>query len=237
MPTLSSSVPRPQTQVPSTVAGEGGVRPALLRARLDRHHVLVGHQQDRRQLRPPPLPGVEQAVAADRLAGQRGVHPGKALLEILMEPVECRGLDVLPVLMRDGGEADRPRETPGGRAGVHREIGHRRRLDLMGLDQDHPQQEDGHQQEQDEAEGDGEDFLHGDSGGGSYSAPPPGHQCPGGAEPRPWKIRRRQEPRRLPDLRRLLERVGELDQRRLAPGAADEGDPDRQPEGEAGRAR
>ena len=63
--------------------------------------------------------------------------------------------------MRDGGEADRSRQTPGGRAGVDREIGDRRRLDLMGLDQDHPQQEDGHQQEQDEAEGDGEDFLHG----------------------------------------------------------------------------
>ena len=78
-----------------------------------------------------------------------------------MEPAERRGLDVPPVLMRDGGEADRPRQTPGGGAGVHREIGDRRRLHLMRLDQDHPQQEDGHQQEQDEPEGGGEDSLHG----------------------------------------------------------------------------
>src|SRR3954469_6466713 len=48
------------------------------------------------------------------------------------------------------------------------------------------------------------------------------------------ELRRRQKPRRLPHLRRLLEGVGELDQRGLAPGLANERDRQRQAEGEAG---
>ena len=63
--------------------------------------------------------------------------------------------------MGDGGEADRRREVPGGPAGVDREIRHRlRRLHLVGFHQDHPQEEDGGEERQDEAE-DGEDLLHG----------------------------------------------------------------------------
>src|SRR4029077_5743054 len=42
-------------------------------------------------------------------------------------------------------------------------------------------------------------------------------------------INRRQEARLLPYLRQLLERIGDLEQCRLAPGAPEEGDPDRQP--------
>ena len=119
----------------------------------------MGHQQHRRQLGPPPFPGVEQAVAVDHLAGERGVDLGEALLEILMEPLERRGLHVRPTLVRDGGEAERPGQPSGRRPGVDREIGDRRRLDLIRLDQDHPQEEDGDQQDQREAE-DGEDLFH-----------------------------------------------------------------------------
>src|ERR1700675_1646739 len=40
---------------------------------------------------------------------------------------------------------------------------------------------------------------------------------------------RRQKARLLPSLRQLLERIGNLEQCRLAPGASEEGDPNRQP--------
>src|SRR6266540_637307 len=51
------------------------------------------------------------------------------------------------------------------------------------------------------------------------------------------QIRGRQEPRRAAVLRGLFVGVGDLDQRRLGPGAAEEGDADRQAELVAGRNR
>ena len=90
-----------------------------------------------------------------------------------MQPIERRRLDVRAVLVRDRDEADRPGEPLGRGAGIDREVRHRRRLDLMGLDQDHPEQEDGDQQEQDEAGGAARIFFM-----GSPAPPSPGNAAP-----------------------------------------------------------
>jgi hypothetical protein len=138
---------------------ERGMRPVLLRARLHGHHVLVGHQQDGRERRVLPLPGVEQAVIRHDLPAERGVNPGEALGEVLVQSEKGPGLDVPAVLMGDSGEAQRSREPPGGGRSVDGRACHRLNLDLTGSHRGRTHAEDGEQNQQDETEG-GEELLH-----------------------------------------------------------------------------
>ena len=86
---------------------EGRVLP-LLGARLDRHHVLVGEQQQRGQRGLATPPGVEQARAADELARERRVHARELRRDRRGRPCEGRGIVLAPVLVRDGREAQAP---------------------------------------------------------------------------------------------------------------------------------
>jgi hypothetical protein len=128
-------------------AGEGRVRPVLLRPRLDRNDVHVGHQEDRREARVGPFPGIEEAVARHRLPDQSRVNAREALFQKAMKILERRGLHAA-VLVRNGGEADGGGQPLRGRVGVYGEVRHRLRLDLAGLDCGRPHEEDGDQEKE-----------------------------------------------------------------------------------------
>ena len=57
----------------------------MTRSRLDRHDVHVGHEQDGLGRLVFALPGEEQAMPIDDLAGERRVDPGKACFQVAMK--------------------------------------------------------------------------------------------------------------------------------------------------------
>ena len=71
-------------------AVEGRMLPLRFGPRLDRHDVLVGEQQQRRQLGIPTLPRVEQAGAPDELRRERRVRARIAAREVAAERRELR---------------------------------------------------------------------------------------------------------------------------------------------------
>ena len=125
---------------------EGRMRPARVGPALDRHHVLVREQQQRRQLGPSTLPGVEQTGAVHELARERGMHARVAALQIGAECLERRGVDGGPVLGRDRAEAQSSRQPARGRVRVDRHDGGHgdrgcARAERGGADPEHREQE------------------------------------------------------------------------------------------------
>ena len=100
-------------------AGERGLAPRVLGARIDGHDVLVGHEDDRRQPRCAAAPGVEQAPVAHAFALEGGVDAGKQLTQLAVQGLE--GLGRRRRLARPGDRPvpDRPRQCVGDALGVH----------------------------------------------------------------------------------------------------------------------
>src|SRR5207249_3521508 len=102
-------------------ARERRLRPAALRARFDRHDVLVRHEQDRLQCSVRAAPLVQHAEPARDLASEPCVEPWEAGPQIVLKPPELRGVELRGVLIRDRAKPQRARQPLGGGRGVEQQ--------------------------------------------------------------------------------------------------------------------
>ena len=98
------AAPAPHVAV-RQLGGEGWMRPVALRARVDRNHVLVGEEHQRRRVRVAAGPTKEQAQIADQLSFEPGVHQRVGGREMTAEVTEGRHVPVDAVLRRDRPDA------------------------------------------------------------------------------------------------------------------------------------
>ena len=108
-------------------ARERRLDPVALRACLDRNDVEMCQQHDRLAFA-AAAPREQQAVIVDDLACQRAMDAREALFEKLAQAAELAGIELRRILIRDGPESHRLRQSRRGLVGI--DLDRRRRLDL-----------------------------------------------------------------------------------------------------------
>ena len=111
--------PSPPDGAVLDLPAEGRSLPLIERLLRHGHHVLVRHQDDRRERRIRARPGVDQRAAADDLPGRLGVERGVGRGEPDAEIVPGLGIILRRILMRHGLEADRLGQVLRRLDGVH----------------------------------------------------------------------------------------------------------------------
>ena len=142
-------------------ARERRLRPAALRARLDRHDVLVRHEQDRLQCSVRAAPLVQQAEPARDLASEPCVQPREAGPQIVLKPPELRGVELRGVLIRDRAKPQRARQPLGGGRGVEQQWWYRLYCELSRLEPIGADDQDGGEHNEGRGDDGDEDSAHG----------------------------------------------------------------------------
>ena len=127
--TLSSIVPRPQTN-PSATSPENGpwIHDDSVPGSTGTTSICAINNTGL-AASSCSLPGKQQAMAANDLWRQRGVHLGEACLQVAMKGPERGGIGIRSLCTRNGLEADRPGESFDGGV-IDRDLGDRLDRDL-----------------------------------------------------------------------------------------------------------
>ncbi len=140
-----ASTPHEAIRDLSTVGRVGPIRQA---GGLHRHHVLVSHEQNRRQGGLSAFPGIQQAEFIDQLTLEGGMHPRVQLLQQAVQPQQALAVGSICRAAGVGFAADGRRQVLGDHLHVDRQAFDRfNRLEWPGKSRRAHQQE-GQQEQQ-----------------------------------------------------------------------------------------